>query len=109
MLGQTHHDVALLYNKHLISPNCTTEDQTTENIVECLRIKSPQYIVAFNSAAPPYAVIEYSENDEDTFIGERNFEELHSNSVEIPIMHGTNLQASTCILVNFRIFIIVHY
>ncbi len=69
--------------------NCTTEDRTTEEIVECLRGISAEDILSFSSSSP-YPVIEYSEAAENVFIGERDFDKLHSNSVEIPILIGMN-------------------
>lgn len=69
--------------------NCTTEDKTTEEIVECLRGASPESILGFG-ASGPFPVIESFESDEDAFIGERNFDELFSSTVEIPCMLGIN-------------------
>lgn len=69
--------------------NCATEDRTNEEIVECLRGISPQDIVGFSSSAP-YPVIESFDGDEDAFIGERNYDELLLNSVDIPVLLGMN-------------------
>lgn len=69
--------------------NCSTQDTTTEEIVACLRGVSAQDIVGFNSVAP-YPVVEPSETDDVAFIGERNYDNLFSNSVEIPMLIGMN-------------------
>lgn len=69
--------------------NCTTENTTTEEIVECLRGVRPEDIVAFTSYAP-YPVVEMSESDEVPFIGERSFDDLARDSIEIPILLGMN-------------------
>lgn len=71
--------------------NCSTQDRTNEEIVECLRGISQQDIVGFISAAP-YPVVESFSADEDAFIGERNYDELLANSLEIPIMLGMNTE-----------------
>ncbi|KAJ6649230.1 Juvenile hormone esterase, partial [Pseudolycoriella hygida] len=69
--------------------NCTTEDATTEEIVQCLRGISARDIVSFNSVAP-YPVVESFESDEDAFIGERNLNALFANSLDIPMLVGMN-------------------
>ncbi len=71
--------------------DCSTEEMSTEEIVECLRGKSVQEILSYSPSAP-YPVIEYFEADEEAFIGERNFDELHSNSVDIPVLLGMNTE-----------------
>lgn len=83
--------------------NCTTTNRTTEEIVDCLRGISPQDIVSFTSNAP-YPVVEYPHDDETAFIGERNFDGLSSNSIEIPILLGMNseegLLSMACMIPN---------
>lgn len=71
--------------------NCLTEESSTEEIVECLRERSVQEIVSFSSSAP-YPVVENFETDEEAFIGQRNFDDLHSSSVNIPILLGMNTE-----------------
>ncbi|KAG4067634.1 hypothetical protein HA402_005406 [Bradysia odoriphaga] len=70
---------------------CWTNETTTEEIVECLRGMPIQDILSY-SASAPYPVVENFETDEDAFIGERNFDDLHSNSVEIPMLLGMNTE-----------------
>lgn len=69
--------------------NCSTQDATNQEIVECLRGISVQDIIGFSSSAP-YPVVESAEADEDAFIGERNFDDLSSSSIEIPVLLGMN-------------------
>lgn len=84
--------------------NCPTIDEDTAEIVRCLKNVSSEAIIYAAAGAFP-VVVESFETDEVAFLENRNYEDLFSNSVEIPWLLGINNEEGLLSMARKNIFL----